>query len=195
MKAINFRSVLVAVAAAGTIFQIGHFIEHLTQFAVWVGGNHTVPYMSPVARWLSHKIGAYVVPSPGEMCPSQMASPRQMLMGMEILHLIGNIIFLSTIACLNRLMPSKLVRNALYVEGFHLYEHIMLTLSALFLNQSVGMSTIFGGAQALGGLEFAVGYRVTWHFVMNLVPTAMMAVAMARRCRRLPEKMPALAVA
>jgi hypothetical protein len=89
---------------------------------------------------------------------------------MEVLHLIGNGIFLAGLACLYYCLPSRWVRWALYIEGFHLYEHIMLTTTAFFVGKPIGMSTLFGGASVIGDREFAVGCRVTWHFAMNLLP-------------------------
>jgi len=59
--------------------------------------------------------------------------------------------------------------GGLYIEGFQLYEHIMLTSTAFFVGKPIGLSTLFGGV-GLSGKEFAVGVRVTWHFVMNLLP-------------------------
>ena len=73
------------------------------------------------------------------------ARPRQMMMGMEILHLIGNSIFLASLGCLYYCIRSRWNRWALYVEGFHLYEHLMLTATAYFLGKPVGLSTLFGG--------------------------------------------------
>src|SRR5262249_2344725 len=82
----------------------------------------------------------------------------------------GNSIFLAALVCLYHCVPSKWVRWACYIETFHLYEHIMLTTSAYFVGKPIGLSTLFGGALALGSREFAVGVRVSWHFVMNLLP-------------------------
>ena len=153
---------LLPPVLVGLIFQIGHFLEHTVQMSVFVFGDRSVPYMSPVATLLTHAIGGLVVPG------ATMA--RQMAVGMEILHLIGNLIFLATIAGLCALVKSKALRTALWIETFHLYEHVMLTSTVLFLGKAVGLSTLFGGADLVGH-EFAVGFRVTWHFVMNAVPT------------------------
>jgi hypothetical protein len=95
---------------------------------------------------------------------------RRMMLGMELLHLVGNSIFLVALRSLYYCVPSRWVRWALYIEAFHLYEHIMLTVTAYFIGKPIGMSTLFGGANALGDREFAVGCRVSWHFAMNLLP-------------------------
>jgi len=46
---------------------------------------------------------------------------------------------------------------------------LALTSTAFFIGKPIGLSTLFGAA-GLGSKEFAVGVRVTWHFVMNLLP-------------------------
>jgi hypothetical protein len=158
--------VVGTVAALGLLFQIGHFAEHAFQFAVWILGDlsnicgRDTPWMSAWATELVRQIGL--------LFPT--ADPaRRMMLGMEVLHLIGNSIFLSSLACLYYCVRSKWVRWAFYIEVFHLYEHIILTSTAYFVGKPIGMSTLFGGVNLIDR-EFAVGYRVTWHFAMNLLP-------------------------
>lgn len=82
------------------------------------------------------------------------------------------------------LAPSAaIVLWALSIETFHLYEHVPLTATAYFVGKPIGLSTLFGGANVLGDREFAVGCRVTWHFVMNLLamPFAMVGLMEYRR--------------
>jgi len=176
-QAIN---VLVIVLGLGLAFQLGHFAEHAVQFVIWISGNYPwvaenfcgrgMPYMSPPATEMVRWLGTHLFPG---------ATPaRQMMVGMELLHLIGNIIFLSTIAGVFCLFPISLVRYALYIEGAHLCEHIALTLSAYFVGKPIGLSTIFGHAQSLWGVEAAVGYRVTFHFLMNLLPMPFVMMAL-----------------
>ncbi len=164
--------VFVSMVALGVIFQVGHFVEHAVQFGVWLSGQHQKAYMSPVAMTLVHYIGDTLFPT--------ATMPRQMAMGMEVLHLIGNTIFLVTIGGLCYLIPGKQVRMALYIEAFHLVEHLLLTYTTVYLAKSIGMSTLFGYATTLGGLEFAVGYRVSWHFVLNLIPSALIMYALMK---------------
>ena len=102
---------------------------------------------------------------------------RQMTMGMEILHLIGNGIFLATIAGVFYFIPSRWVRYAFYIEGAHMCEHIALTLSAYYLGKPIGLSTMFGQAPIWWGKDAAVGYRVSFHFLMNLFPMPFVAFA------------------
>ena len=174
---------LMAVAAGlGLLFQIGHFAEHAFQFVVWLLGDWSnicgrdTPWMSPWVTNLVNTVGIYLFPA--------AEAKRQMMMGMEILHLIGNSIFLTSLAALYYCLRSKWVRWALIIEGFHLYEHLMLTTSTYFLDKPIGLSTLFGGAAMLDGPEFAVGYRVTWHFVMNLLPMPFAMVAIMQELRR-----------
>ncbi|WP_454646329.1 DUF6008 family protein [Bradyrhizobium liaoningense] len=107
---------------------------------------------------------------------------------LAILHLIGNSIFLISLGCLYYCVRSKWIRWAAYIEGFHLYEHLMLTVTAYFLGKPVGLSTLFGGAGMIGSREFAVGYRVSWHFAMNLLPMpfAMIGLMEHMRSRAIP---------
>lgn len=166
--ALNLWSVIAGLAGAGLAFQVGHFAEHAIQFAVWILGDRSgicgrdTPWMSPWVTEMVRQAGTIMFPT--------AAAPRQMMMGMEVLHLIGNSIFLISLGCLYYCAPSKWVRWALYIEGFHLYEHLMLTLTAYFVGKPIGLSTLFGGSAIIGSSEFAVGYRVTWHFAMNLLP-------------------------
>jgi hypothetical protein len=156
------------VATLALLFQVGHFAEHAFQFAVWVLGDlsnicgRDTPWMSPWVTELVRQTGILLFPAIDET--------RRMMLGMEVLHLVGNGIFLVGLACLYYCVPSKWVRWALFIEAFHLYEHIMLTATAFFIGKPIGMSTLFGGVSVIGGREFAVGFRVTWHFAMNLLP-------------------------
>ena len=164
----SLRTAAAAVAALGLLFQVGHFAEHAAQFGVWILGDlsnicgRDIPWMSPWAYALVNQAGQLLFPA--------AAAARQMMLGMEVLHLAGNCMFLTSLAALYYCVPSKWVRWAIYIETFHLYEHISLTATAYFIGKPIGMSTLFGGASVIGDREFAVGCRVTWHFLMNLLP-------------------------
>jgi hypothetical protein len=178
----QLRVFSVTIVGLGLAFQVGHFIEHAVQFAVWLFGTsqwvaanfcgRNIPYMSgPVTNAVS-VAGAYLFPN------SDIA--RQMMMGTEILHLVGNFAFLATIAGVFYLIPTKLVRYAFYIEAAHLCEHFSLTFSAYYAGTPMGVSTLFGQAPALLGKEAAVGWRVSWHFAMNLLPMPLVMVAIMR---------------
>jgi hypothetical protein len=164
----DLAKVLAVVAALGLLFQVGHFVEHAFQFAVWALGDlsnicgRDTPWMSPWVTELVRQIGTSLLPSSD---PSW-----RMMIGMEVLHLVGNSIFLTGLAALYYCVRSSWVRWALYIEAFHLYEHVMLTTTAYFVGKPIGMSTLFGAVNVIGDREFAVGFRVTWHFAMNLLP-------------------------
>lgn len=166
--ALDLATSIAIIGGLGMAFQVGHFAEHAFQFCVWVLGEQSqicgrnTPWMSPWVTELVRRVGVVLFPAAG--------APRQMMMGMEILHLIGNCIFLVSLACLYYCKKSKWIRWAIYIEGFHFYEHLMLTATAYFVGKPIGLSTLFGGSSVMGSTEFAVGYRVTWHFAMNLLP-------------------------
>ncbi|MEQ1883189.1 MAG: DUF6008 family protein, partial [Burkholderiales bacterium] len=152
-SSINNKALIIlgTVAALGLVFQVGHFAEHAVQFSIWVLGDYSnvcgrdKPWMSPWVMGLVSQLGILVAPS---------AEPaRQMMLGMEVLHLIGNGIFLTALVCLYLCLPSKWVRWALYIEGFHLYEHIMLTATAFFIGKPIGLSTLFGGVAMFDSRE------------------------------------------
>lgn len=174
----NLATAIGLVAALGLAFQIGHFAEHAFQFAVWLLGDlsnicgRDTPWMSPWANELVGRIGSALFPSAD--------AARRMMLGMEVLHLVGNSIFLTSLACLYYCMRSKWIRWAFYIETFHLYEHIMLTASAYFIGKPIGLSTLFGGTTVIGDREFAVGFRVTWHFAMNLLPMPFAMIGLMR---------------
>jgi hypothetical protein len=159
--------VLMITVGLGLAFQVGHFLEHGIQFPVWVPGSNQwlssnicgrdTPFMSWPVTELVRFVGDCLFPD--------ASVTRQMVMGMEILHLSGNTIFLTTIAGVYYFIPSKWVRYAFYIEGAHLCEHIWLTLSAYFVGIPIGVSTLFGQAPAWLGKSDAIGFRVSFHFL------------------------------
>lgn len=165
---------LLLGAFLGLLFQVGHFAEHAWQFGAWLFGDRTKPWMSPLADWLAMRTGELVYPMP-EFCTDEAAWMQgQMKRGMEVLHLIGNAIFLVGLGAAWYLTLSRTLANALAVEAFHLTEHLMLTVSVLLGGPAIGWSTMFGWAPALlGNPEWVVGYRVGWHFILNAIPSVM----------------------
>lgn len=161
----NLKKSLLTIAVLGGAFQVGHFIEHATQAWEWLFGDRSHSWMSSLAMWLSMQLG----PMP---------------LGMELLHLTGNLIFFATLGAMLALKDSKWLNAAFLVEGFHLSEHLMLTLSVALTGHPFGWSTGFGLAEHWPR-NAAVGYRVLWHFTMNLIPTALMVWSViGRRFRR-----------
>jgi hypothetical protein len=120
-----------------------------------------------------------MVQSAGAWLYPDAPPPRQMMLGMEVLHLIGNSIFLATILGVWALTHSRWAKYAFVIEGLHLCEHIALFLTAYYIGKPIGVSTLFGqSAYLLGSKEAAVGYRVSWHFAMNLLPLPFVMMAL-----------------
>jgi hypothetical protein len=163
----NARLIVWTIIVSGLLFQVGHFFEHAFQWVVWLLGDFSeicgrdTPWVSASVAVLVDRVGALVA--------RDADNARRFMLGMEVLHLIANGIFLTTLGLLYYATGNRWVRWGLYIETFHLYEHIMLTATAFFIGKPVGLSTLFGGAN-LGSKDFAVGVRVTWHFFMNLLP-------------------------
>jgi hypothetical protein len=163
----NARLMIWTIIIAGLLFQVGHFFEHAFQWVVWLLGDYSeicgrdTPWVSASVADLVDLVGGIVAPGAD--------SARRFMLGMEVLHLIANGIFLTTLGLAYFATGNRWVKWGLYIETFHLYEHIMLTATAFFIGKPIGLSTLFGGS-GLGGKDFAVGVRVTWHFFMNLLP-------------------------
>lgn len=181
----RFCTAVATVAVLGMVFQIGHFAEHAFQFFIWVFGYFTGFFANicgPDRPWMS----SYLMPAVeymGVLVAPEGTPARQMMLGMETLHLIGNAIFLTGIGATWILMPrSALVKWAFIIEGLHLCEHLILTVSAFVVGVPLGVSTLFGEAGSIFTTkEMVVGYRVTWHFVLNLLPMPLVTAAMIER--------------
>jgi hypothetical protein len=165
----QYALVFAVIATLALAFQIGHFFEHFAQFVIWLLGDlsaicgRDTPWVSGWAVPMIDAIGAFVAPAAPQA--------RKTMLGLEVLHLIGNSIFLVGIAASYILTRHKLVWWAFVIEGLHLCEHILLTGSVFAFGKPMGVSTLFGQAlSVLPSKEWAVGYRVSWHFVMNLFP-------------------------
>jgi len=171
--------VFIIMIGLGVAFQIGHFIEHLVQFLMWVFSDRTKPWMSPIAEWLT-------------MCLSKVTdtgicstTSKPMAVGMELLHLTGNTIFLATIFMLllrdliNGFVLNHYTYWAFIIEGLHLCEHLALTISVILTGHALGVSTLFGHISSFP-IDTAVGYRVTFHFVMNLIPSILLMLALRK---------------
>ena len=143
------------LGVAGLAFQVGHFGEHLAQFGYWVLHPTATPWLSPWA------IASRDVLS---------ADPA---FGVELLHLVGNVVFLLGLLLLMRLpaahrIHNPMLRTAAALQLVHVAEHVLLTLTRAWTGSAIGFSTAFGYLQG-GQLS---SYRVLWHFVVNLIVTA-----------------------
>lgn len=171
-------SLLAVVAIGAVAFQAVHFIEHLAQLGYWVLNPAHKPWITP---WATGAVDGLAW-----MCgPIGQERPG---LGVEKLHLLGNAIFLAGVAAVALLARKAGYRirdiaglNAvLLVQGFHVFEHVMLTSSVALGFPAAGISTGFG--QMSG--EALIAYRVWFHFLVNLVATILALVAVASLHRR-----------
>ena len=157
-KGARVIGVLKYVAAGALAFQAVHVVEHLAQFGYWIAHPGEAPWLTP---WAAHGRDALAVG--GEA------------LGNELLHLIGNLIFLGGLLALVILcrrtgksasdFPN--LRIATVVQGFHVAEHVALTTTSFVLGKSIGLSTLLGLVDG----PMMTSYRVWFHFVVNLIAT------------------------
>ncbi|WP_157362386.1 DUF6008 family protein [Haloechinothrix halophila] len=159
----------VAVIGLGIIGQLGHIQEHIAQVAYWVAHPNEKAWMTPLGTGLASGLGQVAPDTPS--------------LGMEILHLTGNFIFLAglvgVVLITRRALATKARkwgRMGVLMQGIHGIEHLVLTLSvALGASQAIGLSTWFGLLDPGPGLWT---YRIWWHFVANVVGSVIFAVAL-----------------
>ncbi|MFB7915410.1 DUF6008 family protein [Streptomyces sp. NPDC056061] len=161
--------VSVALVALGVIGQFGHFQEHVAQAGYWIAHPNSPAWMTPWGDSLARGMGQIDMTKPS--------------LGMEILHLVGNFMFLAGLVGImqitrrasGQLTSRKWARMGVWMQGIHGIEHVVLTLSvALGASRAIGLSTWFGALEPGPGL---VTYRVWWHFVANAVGTTIMAIS------------------
>lgn len=145
------------VAAGGLGFQVVHVLEHVAQAGVWMAHPNQPPFLTP---WAIAGRDALAVGGDAAL-------------GNELLHLVGNLIFLAGLVALallarRRQAGGRALRLALVVQSLHVSEHLALTLTAATMGEAVGITTAFGLLDA-GGPLWAL--RVNAHFVWNAVAT------------------------
>jgi hypothetical protein len=154
----------------GAAFQVLHVIEHVAQFGYWVAHPTKPPWMTPWAMVLMHGF-------------ADLGGPSPLAFGTELLHLVGNSIFfvgVVTLLLLVRIVAPhtpthRTTRLTLWVQGFHVAEHVLLTLTFLWFGRAAGVSTFFG---LVGPGPVLWTYRVWWHFVINAVATVLLLKAL-----------------
>ena len=156
---------LIIIILAFTI-QFVHFNEHIYQVWAWLVGQRDKPQMSAFGMWAMHRMGEVFFPTEHYL--------RQAKLGLEVLHLFGVGVFAIGIVALYWYVQTKKILWALIIQGFHLYEHISLTVSAIAINKSIGMSTLYG--LQIDSL-LLVAIRVWWHFTFNAIPTVLVVMA------------------
>ena len=149
--------VWIEYATVGALaFQAAHLLEHTAQLAYWFMNPTQAPWLTP---WAQTGRDLLVVDGP-------TAS------GNEVLHLVGNLIFMAGIAGLWWLARQEglgigdvdHLRPAVTLQGIHVLEHSALTASYLITGKALGASTLFGAA----GGPFGSSLRVWSHFLLNL---------------------------
>jgi hypothetical protein len=166
-----FRACL-AVIIAGVIGQIGHLQEHVAQVGYWLQHSNSKPWMTPWGSALARGFG-------------QVDTSRPTL-GMEILHLTGNFIFLAGLAALMVISrrtratratgARRWAKMGVWMQGIHGLEHLSLTLSVAFgAKQAIGLSTWFGLLDPGPGLWT---YRIWWHFLANVIGSFIFGVSL-----------------
>lgn len=153
---------LFVVSVVGIGFQVVHFAEHIAQLTHW--------FTNPQApAWISSWA---IIGSDSLASLADGGRPT----GVEFLHLIGNVIFLSGLMALTqykRRTPGGSGRMewlaiACIIQTVHVIEHVALTATQVAGGKAIGFSTAFG---ALSGSEL-VQLRVWFHFFINFIATA-----------------------
>lgn len=159
----------LVVIGIGVVGQIGHLQEHVAQAVYWIWHPESPAWMTPWATGLAKGF--------------QQVDPKRATLGMEILHLTGNFIFLAgltAVAVVTRrargTKARKWGRMGVLMQGIHGLEHLALTVSIwLGAKEAVGLSTWFGQLKPGPGL---VTYRVWWHFWANVIGSVIFALAL-----------------
>jgi hypothetical protein len=134
-----------------------HFVEHIAQLGYWFLNPAEAPWITPWALPVR----------------DALAVAGEVPLGNELLHLAGNLVFLGGLMALaiywNRRggEASPHLRTALWVQGIHMGEHVVLTASTIILGKAVGLSTFLG---LISGPAMT-SFRVWFHFLINLVAT------------------------
>ncbi|WP_244231342.1 DUF6008 family protein [Saccharomonospora piscinae] len=157
------------VIILGMLGQLGHVQEHFAQVGYWVAHPNEKAWMTPLGTGLADGFG--------------QVAPDKPSLGMEILHMVGNFIFLAglvgVVLITRRALHTRARRWGVMgtiMQGIHGVEHVVLTLSvALGASQAIGFSTFFGLLDPGSGLTT---YRVWWHFVANVVGSVIFAIAL-----------------
>lgn len=156
-------AVAAIVAVGGLGFQVFHLVEHLVQAVVWISSPDQPPFLTPWAI-----AGRDLLAIAGDTA-----------LGIELLHLVGNVIFLAGLVALRVLARHRSSRvrglsGALGVQLVHVVEHVMLTASTALLGMAVGITTAFGALEP-GQTLWTV--RVLGHFTLNAAATGAALIA------------------
>jgi hypothetical protein len=166
-----------ATIVVGVVGQIGHLQEHVAQVGYWLGHPNSPAWMTPWGTGLAKGYGTVDTSKP--------------TLGMEILHLTGNFIFLAGMAAVmvisthaRATQTRRWGRMGVWMQGIHGLEHLSLTLSVWFgADRAIGLSTWFGQIQPGVGLTT---YRIWWHFIANVLGSYIFGMALFHLWRERP---------
>lgn len=169
-----------AVAAGGLAFQVIHVLEHLLQLSFWALRPEDKPWLSSWAAGTADGLQYFCSLVPIAGTPTSL--------GVEMLHLTGNVVFLGALTAWQVAMRSenrtiRALTIAERVQLFHVVEHVVLVGSLLAFDKALGLSTAFG---AIDGAAL-VALRVWFHFTINAVATVFALIA-ARQTWGQPRK-------
>lgn len=167
------RTALAVLAVTGLVFQVVHVLEHTLQAGVSaVRGAGWEPWLTPWAQASREALGTW--------------SSTDRWVGGELLHLLGNVVFLAGLVALGlwaRREPVARRRDVrllfvatLAVQSFHVAEHVLLTSTILAMGCPHGLSTLFG----LVPIPARATVRIWFHFLLNAIPTAMTVLLLLR---------------
>ena len=153
------RRGLLYVGVGAVAFQVAHFFEHILQAGYWIAHPSEAPWLTPWAA-----VGR-----------DALAAGGSAVTGTEYLHLLGNAIFFVGLVALcmlfagagHKMKEVRPLKIAVWIQGFHVAEHVLLTGTLLGFGKAYGFSTLFG---ALNGTALGA-HRVWWHFAINLAAT------------------------
>jgi hypothetical protein len=154
------------IALAALAFQAVHLVEHLAQFGYWTTHPSEAPWLTP---WAAQGRDA-------------LAVGGEAALGNELLHLLGNLVFLGGLLAMVMLFrtaggaPGDLrsLRTATMIQGVHVAEHVALTTTSFLFGKAIGLSTFLGLVEG----PAMTSYRVWFHFLINLVASLYAARAL-----------------
>lgn len=166
------------VVVLGAIGQFGHMLEHVAQAGYWVMRPYEPAWMTPWGSGLAIGFG--------------VTDPTKPSLGMEILHFVGNMLFLAGIVGVMQLTrrvtyrstARRCARMGVWMQGIHGVEHLVLMLSVwLGAPAAIGLSTWFGLIEP--GVALST-HRIWWHFLANVLGTAIFSLALYHLWRERP---------
>lgn len=153
-----------AIAVGGLTFQVIHVLEHVLQLAFWFTKPDGKPWLSSWAAGTADGLQYFC-----SLVPIAGAEPS---IGVEMLHLTGNVVFLGALTAWQVAMRStnrniRTLNIAEKVQLFHVMEHVLLVGTLIAFGKAIGLSTAFG---SIDGTSL-VALRVWFHFSINAVAT------------------------